>query len=136
MPTTSLSSRTGRCASTGRDVRSRLTPTRTSPGCYAWLWRRSPYEKAAADLALHAEHGPLRALALSAPRGVVEPDEPVVAAAGADRPRLFRHAHREGAPAWRHHRAAGAAEPPRRRARGPVAGGRFRRDHLPVHDER
>src|SRR4051812_45137914 len=100
---------------------SRPIPIRTLPGCYALLQRRLPYETTA-DLALHIENGSLRALAIFASRATVERDEPAVAAAGADRAGLFRHAHRNGAVPERHNRAAGAAGHPRYWACGAVAG--------------
>src|ERR1700736_4503219 len=97
-PTTSLSWRTGRCASTGRALLSLPTLARALPGCCGSKLRRSPYE-AAPDLALPGENGALQALALPAPRDAVGRVQPVVPPRGADRPRLLRYAHRAGTPA-------------------------------------
>src|SRR6266699_2072860 len=134
-PTTFLSWRTGRCASTGRVLPWLPTPPRALLSCCGSKLRRSPYE-AAPDLALPGENGALQALALPAPRGVVGRVQPVVPPGGADRPRLLRCAHRAGTPAHRHDgtdRAAGGA---RREPCGRLAHRWLCRNHLAVHDER
>src|SRR5581483_10102304 len=100
-PTISWCSRTGGCASTDHEGGSRPTRHHTLPDCCAPPRRRLRYETTT-DLALHAEDGPLRALAVPAARGRLEPDESALARAGPDRPRLFRHAHQPGAHASCH----------------------------------
>src|SRR5437764_4479607 len=134
-PTTFLSWRTGRCASTDHGLPLLPTPLHALPSCCGSKLRRSPYE-AAPDLALPGENGALQALALPAPCSIVGRVQPVVPPGGADRPRLLRYAHRAGTPARGHDGTDCAAGGARRKPCGRVAHRWLCRNYLALHDER
>ena len=124
-PTTSLSWRMGRCASTGHGVPWPPTLPRALPRCCGSPRRRSSHE-AAADLALSAWTWPVIRPGSSCSTPLLwSTMNLLIAPAGADRPRLLRYAHRTGTPARGHDGPDSAAGGDRRGSCGRGAHGGF-----------